>query len=150
MLLEVEKIASAYKGRNDMLIKVLREVQPLTNNTLTPEVAKTIANAMEIPLTQVYDTATFYALFSTEPRGKHIIRLCRSASCHLNKAKELLQQIEKKLNIKVGQTTTDGLFTLETCECLGLCDVSPSMIIDDDVYGNVTINKFKKIIGKYR
>jgi len=150
MLNEVEKIASAYKGRKDMLIKVLRDVQPLTNNTLTPEVAKTIANAMDIPLAKVYNTATFYALFSTEQRGKHVIRLCRSASCHLNQAEELLDQIAKKLQIKVGETTTDGLFTLETCECLGLCGSSPSMMIDEDVYSNVTFDQFKKIIGKYR
>ena len=147
---KIEDIALPCKGREDMLIEVLRAVQPITSNCITEEVASVIADCMDIPRAKIYGVSTFYAFFSQKPRGIHIIRMCRSAPCHVKGAKAVIEAFEDSLGIKVGETTEDGLFTLEYCECLGMCDGSPNIMVDDDVITNVSPNQVPNILAKYR
>lgn len=147
---KIKEIALPWKGREDMLIEVLRAVQPVAGNCITEETASIIADCMDIPRAKIYGVSTFYAFFSQKPRGIHIIRMCRSAPCHVKGAKAVIAAFEETLGIKVGETTEDGLFTLEYCECLGMCDGSPNIMVDDDVITNVSPNQVPNILAKYR
>ena len=149
-LAKVADIAAPWKGREDMLIEVLRAVQPYTNNCISEEVASAVAEAMDLPRSKVYGVATFYSIFSTKPRGENIIRMCRSAPCHVKGAKAVVEAFERELGIKVGETTADGKFTLEYCECLGMCDSSPNIMINDDVITHVDPHKVSDILAGYR
>ncbi len=142
-------IAAAAKGHEEKLIDVLTDVQAVANNGVAKDVAKVIANEMGIPLAKVYGVESFYAFFSEAPRGKNIIRMCKSAPCHVKGAKEVLAAFEEALGIKCGETTPDGKFTLETCECLGICQMSPAVLINDKVYGELTPAKVKEVIALY-
>ncbi|HDM70823.1 MAG TPA: NAD(P)H-dependent oxidoreductase subunit E, partial [Thermotogales bacterium] len=88
--------------------------------------------------------------FSTKPKGKHIIRVCESLPCHVTGGREIVETLKKILGIDFGETTSDGLFTLETTGCLGLCGVSPVIMIDDEFYGDLTPEKVEEIIEEYR
>lgn len=149
ILKEVAAIAAAYKGREDMLIKVLKDAQVVANNGIAADVAAVIATEMGLPISKVYGVVSFYSMFATHARGQYIIRMCKSAPCHVKGAKEVLKAMEEALGIKVGETTADGKFTLETCECLGICDVSPAIMVNDDVYGNLTPETVKTVLANY-
>ena len=124
VLRQVAEIAGRWKGRPDMLIPVLHEVQEVAGNGIPKEVAKTVSEAMGVPLAQIYSVQTFYSFFSKEKRGRVLIRLCKTALPHQG-YQRILEAFEQALGIKAGETTPDGAFTLETCECIGACDVSP-------------------------
>ena len=149
ILTRIAAIAAPYKGREEKLIQVLREAQAMASNAVAKDVAQVVAAEMGLPLTKVYGVVTFYAMFSTEPRGKNVVRMCKSAPCHVKGAKEVLSAFESALGISCGETTADGNFTLETCECLGICDVSPAVMINGTVYGDLTPDTVKNIIAKY-
>ena len=103
-----------------------------------------------MPLSKVYGVATFYTLFSTKPKGKHIIRICENAPCHVLGATAVIEAFEEELGISMGGTTHDGEFTLEHTSCLGVCGVAPTVMIDDTVYGNLTPERVPLILREYR
>jgi NADH-quinone oxidoreductase subunit E len=117
---------------------------------LNKEVIKKVSKHLNISLSQIYGVITFYTMFSVKPRGKFIIRICQSAPCHLMGSKSLIEHLEQLLRVDVGETTEDGVFTLETTSCLGVCGVAPAMMINDDVYGNLTPERVNNIIEKMR
>lgn len=108
-----------------------------------------IAREMDIPQTQVYSFITFYAMLSVKPRGKYIIRMCKSAPCHVRGAKEIVDALEDLLQIKVGETTEDKRFTLEYCPCLGICEQSPAIMINDKTYVNLTPESVRDVVKRY-
>lgn len=150
LLEEVAEIARRAKGRPDQLIPVLHEVQKLAGNAIPKEVAQTVAREMGIPLSQIYSVTTFYSFFSTEQRGKILIRLCKTAPCLVKGTGEILEAFRSELGIEAGETTPDGMFTLATTECIGACDVSPAALIDDTLYGNLTPEKVKELIASLK
>ncbi len=99
---------------------------------------------------QVYSVATFYSMFSVKPRGKHIIRVCVSPPCHISGENDIVKILEEELGIKEGETTPDGVFTLECTSCLGVCDIAPAMMIDDEIYGNLNRERIKAILSEIR
>lgn len=144
----VNDILRKNQGRDGALIDVLHQTQDVYG--YLPEEAMTmIAEGLNLSLSKVYGVATFYSLYSLKPKGKHIIRLCESAPCHLRGAMDVLQTIEDELSLKAGQTTEDNRFTLELTSCLGVCGVAPAMMIGDRVYGNLTPEKIKEILRSY-
>jgi len=147
---QVAAIASKWKDRPDMLISVLHEVQAVAGNGIPKDVAETVSREMRVPMSRIYGVETFYAFYSTERRGKILIRMCKSAPCHVNGAKEVLAAFEKALGIKAGENTPDGMFALETCECIGVCDVAPAALIDDTVYGNLRPENVSELISLLR
>lgn len=147
---QVVEIASKWKGQPEMLIPVLHEVQAIAGNGIPKEIAKTVAKEMAISLADLYSVQTFYSFFSVEKRGRVLIRLCKTAPCHIKGTKGIIDAFEKALGIKVGETTEDGEFTLETCECIGACDVSPAALIDDEVYGHLTPEKVEELVASLR
>lgn len=150
VLEQVAAIAGKWRDRPDKLIPVLHEVQAVAGNGIPKDVAQVIAREMRLPLSRVYGVETFYSFFSAETRGKVLIRLCKSAPCHVKGTGEILAAFERALGIKPGETTADGAFTLETCECIGACDVSPAALIDDVLYGKLTPGEVADLVASLR
>lgn len=147
-LVQVAQIAAEYKGRPQMLMKVIIRVQKIVP-AFSADVTAVIAREMGIPQTQVYSFVTFYAMLSVKPRGKYIIRMCKSAPCHVKGASEIVRTLESMLQIRMGETTEDRRFTLEYCPCLGICEISPAIMINDKTYGNLTPDSVRTIIKTY-
>ena len=147
---EIRQLADVYKNANERMMEVLLKMQRLTNNCFDRETLGVVSDAMGIPESKLYDYITFYSRFSTEGRGKYIIRMCKSAPCHVCGAREVAQSICDYLEVEPGDTTDDGLFTVEFCECIGLCESSPSVMINDEIYSNLTPNKIKGILDCYQ
>lgn len=109
-----------------------------------------IAKYLNLPCSSIYGVVSYYSLFSLTPRGKHIIRLCNSPVCQMTNSNDILAQLRKNLKIDIGETSADGLFTLETTECLGQCDSAPGMSIDEVYYGNLTAKKTHHMLKDYQ
>lgn len=131
------------------LIAVLQDIQE-EFNYLPKDALKTVSSIMDVPLSRVYEVATFYAAFSLKPRGKHVIKVCKGTACHVRGASALQDRFETILGIKPGETTRDGKFSLETVNCVGACALGPVVVINADYHGQVTINKVDKIIDKIK
>ncbi len=145
----LEDLFRDFPIRSAALIPALYIVQEEENH-LTEENLTALAAVIEMPKSQVYQTATFYSLFSFEPQGRHVIRLCRSICCFLRGGDAIFEHLTGRLGIGPDQTTPDGLFTLKMSECLALCDRSPSMMVDDQCFGPLTPEEVDKIVGEYR
>lgn len=130
------------------LIPILHELQN-TMGYLSAEAMETVAAELDVPVGQVHGTATFYTLFYLKPHGKNVIRLCDSPPCHIEGSKAIRDAVVKATGIKPGETTADGNFSFETVSCMGLCGVAPAIMVNDDVYGNLTPDAIPGILGKY-
>jgi len=148
-LKKVEGIINKYKGEGGALIAILQDVQA-EYNYLPPDVLKSVADRLNVPLISVYGIATFYRAFSLKPRGKHLVTVCLGTACHVRGAKRILGEVQKKLNVKRGETTEDKMFTLETVNCLGACALGPIMVVDGEYYGQMATRKVDSVIEKYR
>jgi len=116
---------------------------------LTPEALKRVAARLDVPETVVFSTASFYTLFRTEPVGRYVIQVCTGLSCYLvGGAERLVDYLERKLGVKAGETTPDGLFTLETVQCLASCGTAPAMRVNDELYENMTPEKVDLLIDQ--
>lgn len=136
-------------GGHDSLIAILQDVQS-EYHYLPEESLRGVAKALDLPLIQVYGLATFFKTFSLKPRGKHTIQVCLGTACHVRRAPAVLDEIERELGIKNGETTKDKLFTLETVNCLGACALGPVIVIDGKYYGQMDTSKVKKILAGYK
>ena len=138
-----------YVGQEGRLIPLLQRAQA-EDGYLTRERLLRIRDETGIPLTQIYGVATFYAQFRFKPVGKNLLRVCHGTACHVSGAKELTEEIEEQLGVANGETTKDGLFTLETVSCLGCCSLAPVIMINETTHGNLTPAGVKKVLRKYR
>jgi len=114
------------------------------------ELQNHIAEALEIPLTDIYGVATFYSQFSLTPKGEYQVGVCMGTACYVRGAQKILDEFAKILDVKVGETTVDGKFTLEATRCLGACGLAPVIMINDEVYGRLIPDDVPGIIGKYK
>ncbi len=130
------------------LIPILQEINA-TYNYLPENVLRYMSEKLDIPLSLIYRIATFYRAFSLKPVGKHIITVCLGTTCHVKGAPKIINGLETKLGIKLGETTEDMNFTLLTAICLGCCGLAPVVRIDEDLYSNVTLAKVPEIIEQY-
>jgi len=150
-------------SHTDQLIKDLVKQHGKTRNSLMPvlqgvvqeermlseEAMLKIAEALDLSSAEVYGTASFYTFLDTIPRGKNIIRVCKTITCHMKGKDEIIHALEVQLNINVGETTSDKKFTLLSANCLGWCHKGPVMLINDDVYPEVTVEKALEIVQDY-
>ena len=128
------------------LIPILQAVQE-EYRYLPTDILSFIASALGIPSAHVFGVATFYSHFTLEPKGKYIIKICDGTACHVKKSHGLLDVLRRKLKLRDSQSTTpDMLFTLETVSCLGACGLAPVLVINEDVYGQMTPDKTEKLI----
>ena len=141
-------------GRNDarleknllVLLERTRDVYGyIPNHALTG-----LADQLRIPVVDVYAAATFYRALHLRPVGKHVIRVCKSVPCYLKHNQTIIEAVERELGITPGHTSQDGLFSLELVNCIGACDRAPAMIIDDDVFGDLTPERVTVILTGYR
>jgi len=146
---QLKEYMESIKDTQGVLMQTLHKAQGIFGY-LPIEVQKFISQEMDIPLAEIYGVATFYTQFSIEPKGKHKIGVCLGTACYVKGSQIILDKLSKELNIKVGTTTEDNLFTLEATRCLGCCGLAPVMMIDDEVYGKVDPKNIPDIIAKYK
>ena len=142
---KLQEIIARSPQKPSSLITVLQDIQRHFHY-LPPEALKETASALSVPLSKVYSVATFYNAFSLEPRGEHTCRVCMGTACHIKGAPIALEQAEKELGVKAGQTTPDLRFTLEVVNCVGACAMAPVVIVDDKYYGDVRVDKIKRYL----
>ena len=146
---ELDKTLAEYGKTEGSIITVLQKAQEIFGY-LPREVMEYIAGAMKLKPASVYGVATFYTQFRFEPIGKYLIMLCMGTACHVNGAKMIEDALCDELGIKDGETTQDGLFTLNNVACIGCCSLSPVMMINGETYGLLTRDKISEIIGDLR
>ena len=144
---QVDKVLAAYTREKANLIPILQQVQSVLGY-LPEEALKRIAWYVCTPESNVFGIATFYAQFNLIPRGRNIIRVCRGTGCYVKGAPRIIEELEKLLCIKEGETTPDNEYTLETVACFGSCALAPVMVVNDKVYGRLTPEKAKEIVRR--
>lgn len=150
MVKQIEKIALRYKNEPDQLMRILLDIQKVAFNAFPREVAVIVSRITGIPEAKLYGFISFYAMFSPEPRGTYVVRMCKSAPCHVCGAGPVMEAIVRTLGIKPGETTKDGRFTLEYCQCLGVCESSPAILVNDKVYKNLTPGRAATLMEDYQ
>jgi len=147
----VKSLFEKYAPRRENLLDILHDLQDSDpENHLSEEALRQTAAYLNLSLAEVRGTASFYSLYGFSPRGRHVIRLCDSPPCLLMGGERVLATLKHRLGIELGGTTPDGSFTLETTSCLGVCGVAPAMMIDDQVYGNLTEERIATILEEVR
>lgn len=146
---QLDPVIEKYKNVPGSLIKILQAAQDI-NGFLSKDIINYIANGTGIKPAKIYGVATFYAQFRTKPIGKYLIMLCKGTACHVNGADMIEEAICEELNIAEGETTADGLFTLNCVACLGCCSLSPVMMINGEAFGKLTKESVKKILNELR
>ena len=147
--MNIAEIVRENGNHRENLLQILHAVQAASgDNSLHQDALAQLARIMNLPVSELVGTASFYSMFSLQPRGRHVIRLCESPPCYIKGSENVLLALEKRLGVTLGGTTSDGRFTLETASCLGVCGVAPAMMIDDVVYGNLTGEKVNEIIDR--
>ncbi|HKK82601.1 MAG TPA: NADH-quinone oxidoreductase subunit NuoE [Atribacterota bacterium] len=146
---QLKDFISKNKEKQGYLIPVLYEAQSLFGY-LPEEVQKFVAEEMQISISEVFGVVTFYSYFRTQPVGRHTITICMGTACYVRGAKKILEALQDKLGIKMGETTEDMRFTLGEQRCFGSCGMAPVIMIDGEVHGRLTPNKLDPILEKYK
>lgn len=148
----VEKMMKRYpEGKHkSALIPVLHIAQAEFGGWLSVPVMDYVASVLKIQPIEVYEVASFYSMFNLQPVGKCLIEVCRTSSCWLCGAEDIMDHLEKKLGIKMGETTPDGQFTLKAVECLGSCGTAPMMQVGADYYENLSPEKVDELLEKFK
>lgn len=145
----IDGVLDEYADIKGSLITILQNTQEIYGY-LPKEAVERISERTGIETSEIMGVSTFYAQFKFEPVGKYLIMLCQGTACHVNSSELILQTIKDELGIDDGQTTEDGLFSLECVACLGCCSLSPVMMINEDTYGSLTPDKTRKILNDLR
>ena len=151
----VQEAVAKYGPHQDALIPILSEI----NSALGYIPAEAIAEVRRqlhapsaglfVSESQLYALASFYDMLSTKPRGRHVVKFCENAPCHVVGGREVWQALQETLDLEAGGTSPDRKWSLVTTSCLGICSVGPVFLVDDDVYGNVTPDQIPDILGRY-
>ena len=145
----MQSVVANFQGEKEDIIPLLQSVQE-EYGYLSEDALLDIARVTGVSESKIYGIATFYSQFRFTPIGKNRILVCRGTACHVKGVTEILEQIERELEITDGETTSDGLFSLETAACIGCCSLAPVLMINEKTYGKVTQKKVKEIIKQYR
>jgi len=137
-----------YHEKKEELIPILMMVNQEIG-FIPKEAMEQISSRLHIPQSQIYSVATFYHMFFTKQTGRHVIKFCESAPCHVVGGREVFNALKNELEIGPGETSSDGKWTLTTTSCLGVCGVGPVIMVDEDIYGNITPNQILDILAKY-
>jgi NADH-quinone oxidoreductase subunit E len=144
----VDRVAGGYEGVRGALIPILQGVQDEIGY-LPPEVMERIAERAGVPAARVFGVASFYSQFRLEPVGRHIVRVCEGTACHVQGALAITEAILDELDVREGETTADGKFTVEPVACLGCCSLAPVIMIGEDTFGRLTPDDARKIVREY-
>ena len=131
------------------LMHILQEAQDIYGYLPLP-VQKTIAEGLGISLAEVYGVVTFYSQFSLKPKGKYRVSVCLGTACYVKGSDKILAEVEKELGIKCGECTEDGMFSIDSCRCVGACGLAPVLMINEEVHGKLTPEMVKGILDGYK
>jgi NADH-quinone oxidoreductase subunit E len=145
---KIDQVIAKYKGRHGALIPVLKETQDICGY-LPKNVQHRIADGLNLSSSQVYGVVSFYAFFTTIPRGKHIIRLCLGTACYVKGSKQILDHLKRGLDVEVGGITRDRKYSLEAVRCLGCCSLAPAIVVDGDTHALVDPSEAIRIVRSY-
>lgn len=145
---EIDSILERHRDRPGSLIPVLQHMQQVIKYLPVP-VQEYIAKGLNLPSSYVYGVVTFYSFFTMEPRGDHVIRVCMGTACYVKGGRKIVENLEKGLQIKKGDTTEDKKFSLEVVRCLGACGLAPIMVVDENTHGPTDPDKCMDIVKQY-
>ena len=145
---ELKKAIAELKDQRGALMPIMQKAQAIYGY-LPYEVQKMIADETGTPIEKIYGVATFYAQFTLNPKGKYRISVCLGTACYVKGGDKIWDALRKKLGINEGECTSDGRFSLDSCRCIGACGMAPVMMINDDVYGRLTVDQLDSILEKY-
>ncbi len=146
---KIQEIIETCGKSEGNLISLLQKIQE-EEGYISVATMDTVSQILEIPVAKIYGVVTFYSQFRLKPVGKYLIMLCQGTACHVNGSAGIEETITEYLKIKDGETTADGLFTLENVACLGCCSLSPAMMISGETYGELNDKKVIKILKSYQ
>jgi NADH:ubiquinone oxidoreductase subunit E len=141
----LEEVLSARSCEPDQLIEVLQDVQDAEGH-ISEDAMRIVSQRLAVPLIEVYRVANFYKAFSLKPRGRHLITVCLGTACHVRGAPRMLDEVLGQLGINPGETTADGLFTIEAVNCLGACALGPVVILDGRCHDHMSPAKLRRLI----
>lgn len=148
---DITEIIGKYGTGMEHLMLILRELEARSGkNFLDETVLRQVAERMNIPESAVAGFTGFYSMFSIKPRAQYVIRVCSSGPCHVMGSTDIIREVGNILGISPGESTPDGIFFLEQCQCLGICSAAPAMMVNYDLHGNLTTEKIREIFNKYR
>ncbi|MCB0732596.1 MAG: NADH-quinone oxidoreductase subunit NuoE [Ignavibacteriae bacterium] len=149
LAVEIESLVKKYGNDRSALLTILHEIQK-QHRYISDYAQQEIARHLNIHPVEVYSVISFYAFLNSEPKGRNIVRICRTVSCEMKGKEALEKAIERELGIRIGETTKDKKFTVEYANCLGLCDVAPAMSINDRVYTRLTPEKAVQLLNEVK
>ena len=146
---ELTEILHMYPREQRFCLAIMQDMQK-KYNYIPREGMEELSDYLSCPLSSLYSMATFYKALSLKPKGRHIIKLCDGTACHIRGSMTLVEGVTRVLGISDGETTEDGLFSLELVNCLGSCALAPVMVVDDTYYGKMTMEKLPGVLASYR
>jgi NADH-quinone oxidoreductase subunit E len=145
---KIDQVIAKYQGRHGALIPVLKETQEICGY-LPKNVQRRIAEGLSLSASQIYGVVSFYAFFTTIPRGKHIVRVCLGTACYVQGSKQILDNLQRELGVEVGGITRDRKYSLEAVRCLGCCSLAPAIVVDGDTHALVDPSEAIRIVRSY-
>ena len=146
---QIIEIISRYKDERTPLMMILSDIQK-EFGYIPLEVQELVSEQTGIPVAEIYGVVTFYSFFSLNPKGKYVIGVCLGTACYVKGAQQVLDKFSEILKIKAGETTEDGLFTLEALRCIGACGIAPALTINGKVYPKVAVSDVPGIVAEYQ
>ena len=146
---KLEPLVTRYRGKKGVAIPLLAGIQK-TVGYIAEEAVDYVARELDLPAAELFGVATFYAMFRMRPEGKHVVRLCRGTACHVQGSARIGEQLQRHLGVSEGETTSDGVFSLQYVACLGCCSLAPVMMVDGEVHGRLTPEKAVDVLESYR
>ena len=146
---KIQEICSRYADEKTPLMMILSDIQN-EFGYIPLEVQKIVSEKTGIPVAEIYGVVTFYSFFSLEPKGKYVIGCCLGTACYVKGAQQIVDKFSEILGIKPGQTTEDGMFTIDALRCIGACGIAPAVTINGKVYPKVTVDAVAGIVKEYR
>jgi NADH-quinone oxidoreductase subunit E len=145
----MEKYLKEFANEQKELIHILHKIHE-EYGYIPPEAINAISKHLNISESEIYGVLTFYKAFSLTPRGEHIVTVCMGTACHVRGGPQIVEEMERNLDIKVGQTSEDDKFTLETVNCLGCCAIGPVVVVDGKYYSQITVKKVNEVLKDYK
>ena len=146
---EIEQLIKKFGKKRSALLPILHGIQ-VTQRHISEYAQQEIARLLDIHPVEVYSVLSFYAFLNATPKGRNIVRICQTISCDMKGKDNIIRAIERELDLKIGQTTSDNKFTVEYVNCLGLCDEGPAMAINDQIFTKLTPEKAVKLLSKVK
>lgn len=141
----LENILADKRSQPQQLVEALQDVQEAFGY-ISEDAMKAVSQELGVPVMEVYRAAHFYKAFSLEPRGRHVLTVCMGTACHVRGATRMIDEVEGQLGLQPGETTDDGMFSLECVNCLGACALGPVVVLDGQYHGKMTPNKLRTLI----